>query len=78
MKAHTTSCDPANEYTLGSVRVEEKGDPTRGPGQRYRYRPSVGKESTGGSVTWGSATRRQEQMIIPPRLWTPCLATEPS
>ena len=32
MKAHTTSrsCDPANEYTIGSVRVEEKGDPTRG------------------------------------------------
>jgi hypothetical protein len=24
MKAHTTSCDPANEYTVGSVRVEER------------------------------------------------------
>ena len=23
-KAHTTSCDSANEYTVGSVRVEEK------------------------------------------------------
>jgi hypothetical protein len=35
---------------MGSVRVEEKGDPTRASGQgpRYRYRPPVGKSRRAG------------------------------
>jgi hypothetical protein len=33
---------------MGSVRVEKKGDPTRGQGQSYRSRPTLDRESTGG------------------------------
>ena len=39
MKARTTSCGLANEYSES----KEKGDPARDQDSVYRYRPSVGK-----------------------------------
>jgi hypothetical protein len=36
---------------MGNVQSRRKGDPTRGQGQCYRYRPSVYKKVDGG-VTW--------------------------
>jgi hypothetical protein len=53
-----------------------------GQGQRYRLSSVRGQKSTGGDVTWGSATRRQERWDYPAKALDAVFgygnATEPS
>jgi hypothetical protein len=72
MKTHTTSCDsdPANEYTTGTVRVEEKAILVHVAKDRVIdfVRPWA---SVDGEVSHGHRDSAPGTMIIMSRLWMP-------